>query len=159
MTFNLGNEMLPSTGFNDRFVFKLVLCVLEKVGPDKCCTAYKFWTRIVYSPTVFPLRILVLSQFGYFREILAQCKKTIERSERSERSVITAWGPGARLRALVGSRDKAPGGGRGGGVPGSSWVLAFYEAQKRLSPALFSYNGHGRKCYKTLWNKTQSKFN
>ena len=33
-------------------------------------------------------------------------------------------GPGARLRAPVGFRGKAPGGGTGGGAPGSSWVIA-----------------------------------
>ena len=30
---------------------------------------------------------------------------------------LTAWGPGARLRAPVGSRDEAPGRGSGGSAP------------------------------------------
>ena len=37
-------------------------------------------------------------------------------------SRLTAWGPGARLRA--------PGGGRGGEAPRSSWVLAVLEPQQ-----------------------------
>ena len=37
------------------------------------------------------------------------------RAKRAER--LAAWGPGARLRAPVGSRGKAPGGGSGGSAP------------------------------------------
>lgn len=76
--------------------------------------------------TVFPLRIFAVGQFVFLSKLLAHS----ERSERSvaERSVaerITAWGPGARLRAPVGSRGKAPGGGPWGSAPGSSRFLAF----------------------------------
>ena len=38
---------------------------------------------------------------------------------------LAAWGPGARLRAPVGSRGKAPGGSPGGEAPGSSCVFCF----------------------------------
>ena len=40
----------------------------------------------------------------------AKCKK----SKGATRASLAAWGPGARLKAPVGSRGKAPGGGPGG---------------------------------------------
>ena len=70
---------------------------------------------------VFPLRIFAVGQFVFLSKLLAHS----ERSERSGAERITAWGPGARLRAPVGSRGKAPGGGPGGSAPGSSRFLAF----------------------------------
>ena len=44
------------------------------------------------------------------------------KSTQAARESFTAWGPGARIRAPVGSRDKAPGGGPGGEEPGSSRI-------------------------------------
>ena len=55
-----------------------------------------------------------------------------ERAKRVER--LTAWGPGARSRA--------PGRGPGGGVPGSSWVLAVFR-WKRMGL---------RACFDTVFN-------
>ena len=52
-----------------------------------------------------------------------------ERAKREER--LTAWDPGARL--------KAPGGGPGGRAPGSSWVLAFVKGPERLSWNFFFF--------------------
>ena len=56
--------------------------------------------------------------------------------ERSERSVLTAWGPGARSRAPGGVQGQRPGGGPGGRAPGSSWV---FKTPKRLSSHSFSF--------------------
>ena len=100
--------------------------------------------------TDLSLRILVLSQFG-FREILAQCKTS--RAQRAKRhDGVGSRGP---LKGPGGVLWETPLGGRGGGAPGISWVLAFYEAQKRVSPALFLYTSCGEKCYTctTVWNK------
>ena len=63
----------------------------------------------------------------------------VERSERSERSVLTAWGPGARLRAPGGVQGQRPGGGPGGRAPGSSWVFRVFKTPKRLSSHSFSF--------------------
>ena len=52
----------------------------------------------------------------WLRSACAECKK----SKRATRASLTAWGPGVRLRAPVGSRGKAPGGGPEGEAPGSS---------------------------------------
>ena len=63
---------------------------------------------------------------------MAHCKKKKKTEISTNREVIvpittgasrlTAWGPGARLRA--------PGRGRGGEAPRSSWVLAVLEPQQ-----------------------------
>ena len=50
------------------------------------------------------------------KEALAQSAK----NRRATCASLEAWGPVARLRAPVGSRGKAPGGGPGGEAPGSS---------------------------------------
>ena len=55
---------------------------------------------------------------------IAEALLTFTQSERSERSVA-AWGPGARVRAPVGSRGETPGGGRGGKAAWSWRVLSF----------------------------------
>ena len=47
--------------------------------------------------------------------VCAKCKK-----EARLHASLATWGPGARSRALVGSRGKAPGGGSGGKAPKSS---------------------------------------
>ena len=57
--------------------------------------------------------------------------KWIERSERSERSVITAWGPGARLRAPGGVEGQSPGGSPEGRAPGSFRVFLHFNILKR----------------------------
>ena len=43
---------------------------------------------------------------------------------RARSARLTAWGPGARLRAPGGVQGQSPGGGPGGEAPGSSEVLA-----------------------------------
>ena len=63
----------------------------------------------------------------------------VERSERSERSVLTAWSPGARSRAPGGVQGQRPGGGAGGRAPGSSWVFRVFQTPKRLSSHSFSF--------------------
>ena len=42
----------------------------------------------------------------------------------AQREALIGWGPGARLRAPVDSRGKAPGRGPGGEAPGSSGDLS-----------------------------------
>ena len=49
----------------------------------------------------------------WLRIACAKCKK----SKCATRASLAAWGPGARLRAPVGSRGKASGGGPGGEAP------------------------------------------
>ena len=63
----------------------------------------------------------------------------VERSERSEWSVLTAWGPGAGSRAPGGVQGQRPGGGPGGRAPGSSWVFRVFQTPKRLSSHSFSF--------------------
>ena len=60
-----------------------------------------------------------------------------EWAKRAER--LTAWGPGARLRAPGGVQGQSPGGGPGGSAPGSSWVLAFAKCPERLSRKYFFF--------------------
>ena len=61
----------------------------------------------------------------------------VERSERSERSVLTAWGPGARSRAPGGVQGQRPGGGPGGRAPGSSWFSGFFRPQNASPRIVF----------------------
>ena len=58
----------------------------------------------------------------------------LEWSERSEQSVLTAWGPGARSRAPGGVQGQC--GGPGGRAPGSSWVFRVFKTPKCLSPRI-----------------------
>ena len=59
--------------------------------------------------------------------------------KRSEQSVLTVWGPGARSRTPGGVQGQRPGGGPGGRAPGSSWVFRVFETPKRLSSHSFSF--------------------
>ena len=54
------------------------------------------------------------------------------KAERVER--LTAWGPGAHLRAPGGVQGQSPGGGLG-----SFWVLAFVKDLERLSWKYFFF--------------------
>ena len=51
--------------------------------------------------------------------------RTVQKNRSAQRASLAAWGPGARLRAPVGSRGKVPGGVPGGEceAPGSSCVF------------------------------------
>ena len=65
----------------------------------------------------------------WLRSACAKCKK----SKRATRANLSAWGPGARLRAPVGSRGKAP-----GGDPGNSCA---FQCRNSISHAnLYTYD-------------------
>ena len=57
--------------------------------------------------------------------------------ECSKRSVITAWGSGARSRAPGGVQGRSPGKGPEGRAPRSSWVFLHFNTLKRAFWDLF----------------------
>ena len=69
---------------------------------------------------------------GWVPHWLRSAYAKFKKSKRAMRASLAAWGPGARLRAPVGSRGKAPGGGPGGEAPGSSWA---FQCRNRISDA------------------------
>ena len=62
------------------------------------------------------------------------------RSERSERSVLTARGPGARSRAPGGVQGQRPGGGPGGRAPEAPGFSGFFRPQNASPQHSFSFN-------------------
>ena len=133
-------------------------CKLIFVMHDKCLTSnadynqmgnivpffsflfFFFFTQIT-EPNA-PLLLITLYSWACAGFVTAGCWRKIvsvqvERSERSERSVLTAWGPGARSRALVGSRGNAPAGVQGAEPPEAPGFSGFFRPQNASPRIVF----------------------
>ena len=75
----------------------------------------------------------------------------VERSERSERSVLTAWGPGARSRAPGGVQGQRPGGGPGGQSPRKLLGFQGFSDPKTPLLALFFFYFKDKFFCKIIW--------
>ena len=94
---------------------------------------------------VFPLRILVLSQFAILEKFW--CNVKTNRAQRAKR------------HDGVGSKGplKGPGGVQGAEPPEAPGFSRFMRPKNGSHQALFLYNSYGEKCYKAVWYKNSKQ--
>ena len=99
--------------------------------PTQLCT---IWMKFIGGQGWYTWACAGFVTAGCWRKIVSV---QVERSERSERSVLTAWGPGARSRALVGSRGNAPAGVQGAEPPEAPGFSGFFRPQNASPRIVF----------------------